>query len=314
MSSVRVGIIGARAARQGLGPYVARDLKAAGADVVAISTTSEATLEEARGQLSKVGVLSAGFTSVEAMLDAVELDALAILSPAAHHETALDWAWTAGKHVLCEKPLVDPGTGADAGRLVDQFHTSGLLLMENCQWPRVLEGARGAFPGFAPGIPERFEMELSPEASGEGLVRDAMSHPLSLLQALTGSPGALINLVFDETDPATGFTVARFDFLSPDHITACEVRLFRTAVRPRPASFSVDGRKLDRLIREPGYKFSLVLDGQEQPCLDPLTSHVKRWVQRVSDTLSGEQAPRANEVVARADMLDALMGTFRSDT
>jgi predicted dehydrogenase len=309
----RLGIVGARRARQGLGPFVARDLARAGADVVAFTTTSEATRDEAGAELATIGVRARGFTSMEAMLDEVELDAVVILSPAAHHESALDWAWTAGLHALCEKPLVDPGSGADASRLVQQFFDAGLLLAENCQWPRVLGAARELVPELGTQPPARFEMELCPEARGVGLVRDALSHPLSLLQALTGHTGGVINVAFDETDPDTGFTVARFDFLSPGHVTNCEVRLFRTELRPRPASFTVDGQRIERVIHEPGYTFHLAHGERLVQCPDPLTVHLRLWVERLSDTLSGSPAERATAIEARADMLETLVATFTGD-
>ncbi len=310
MKPARIGIVGARRARQGLGPFVARDLAKAGTDVVAFTTTNAATVQEAGAALSTLGVRAEGYTSMEVMLDQQNLDAVVILSPPEHHESALDWAWTAGCHVLCEKPLVQPASGADASRLVDQFAGSGLLLAENCQWPQVLDAARELVPTMGVDSLERFEMELCPESRGVGLVRDAMSHPLSLLQSLTQHPGAVINVAFDETDPDTGFTVAHFDFLSPGQVTACEVRLFRTELRPRPASFAVNGQRVQRLIREPGYTFHLSHGDRLVGCPDPLTTHIARWTEQLSATLSGTPPERATEIEARADMLETLVSTF----
>jgi predicted dehydrogenase len=313
MNGPLIGIVGARRARQGLGPFIARDLAKAGAQIVAFTATSEESVQEASRQLSTYGVRATGFTSIEAMLDQQKLDAVAILSPPEHHETALDWAWTAGCHVLCEKPLVQPASGADASRLVDQFAGSGLLLEENCQWPRVLDAARELVPTLGIEPVERFEMELCPEARGVGLVRDAMSHPLSLLQSLTNHAGAVINVAFGETDPDTGFTVVRFDFLSASQVTACEVRLFRTEMRPRPASFAVNGQQIQRLIREPGYTFHLSHGDRLVGCTDPLTAHLNGWVERLSATLSGARPERATGIEARADMLETLVSTFNEN-
>ena len=53
MTAARVGLIGARRRRQGLGPFVARDLVAAGASVPCFLGTSEETLEAARRELEE---------------------------------------------------------------------------------------------------------------------------------------------------------------------------------------------------------------------------------------------------------------------
>ena len=57
MSAPRVGLIGARRRRRGLGPYIARFLNAAGAEVPCFLTTSEATRDEAAAQLAKTAKL-----------------------------------------------------------------------------------------------------------------------------------------------------------------------------------------------------------------------------------------------------------------
>ena len=52
---LRAGIVGARRVRQGLGPFVARDLTAAGVSVDLVLGTSEATAEEAAALLMTSG-------------------------------------------------------------------------------------------------------------------------------------------------------------------------------------------------------------------------------------------------------------------
>ena len=55
MKSPRVGIIGARRSRQGLGPYVARFLKASGVEVACFLATGSGTLQAAREEQSLAG-------------------------------------------------------------------------------------------------------------------------------------------------------------------------------------------------------------------------------------------------------------------
>jgi len=114
-----VGLVGARRRRQGLGPFVARDLVRAGARVPCFAATSAATRDAASGQLAATcGIEARGYTNVDEMLARERLDALAILSPAETHAAYLESALAAGLHVLCEKPLVwgRPDLAADGAR------------------------------------------------------------------------------------------------------------------------------------------------------------------------------------------------------
>ena len=52
MRPPRVGIIGARRRRQGLGPFVARDLRAAGAEIPCFLATRAETRDDTAGQLA----------------------------------------------------------------------------------------------------------------------------------------------------------------------------------------------------------------------------------------------------------------------
>ena len=149
MSRPRVGLVGARRRRQGLGPFVARDLVRAGACVPCFVTTSAATRDAASGQLAATcGIEARGYTNVDEMLARERLDALAILSPAETHAAYLESALAAGLHVLCEKPLVwgRPDLAADGARFVSARQISKGKGKDNecCQWTKdVLRGLFG---------------------------------------------------------------------------------------------------------------------------------------------------------------------------
>ena len=101
MSAKRVGIIGARRVRQGLGPFVARDLRAAGAEVPAFLATREASLAPAAERLLEIaGVAAEGFVDPDRFYGEAGLDAVAILSPSETHEAHLERAARAGVAVL----------------------------------------------------------------------------------------------------------------------------------------------------------------------------------------------------------------------
>ena len=77
-------------------------------------------------------------TSVEDLLDADDVDAVAIATPAATHHDIAHAALAAGKHVLVEKPLADTGE-----RFLDQDVLAG-------GERRVRDVIPGASPGVLP--------------------------------------------------------------------------------------------------------------------------------------------------------------------
>ena len=190
MAGLRVAVIGARRARQGLGPFVARDLVAAGAEVVAIHATTERSCAEAVRELERVaGVRPRAHVDVEELLADEALDAVAICSPHETHVDLLGRAAERGVHALCEKPLAWGGDlPTQAQRCVDAFAARGLVLFENCQWPYVLPALEALHPGIRTTAPSRFAMSLEPAARGPAMLADALPHPLSLLQHLVPGP------------------------------------------------------------------------------------------------------------------------------
>jgi len=79
-------------------------------------------------------------TSVEDLLDADDVDAVAIATPAATHHDIAHAALAAGKHVLVEKPLAD--TGERGRSMVQAASDSALVLMTDhtyCYTPAVLK-------------------------------------------------------------------------------------------------------------------------------------------------------------------------------
>ena len=166
MPPLRVAVIGGRRRRDGLGPFVARDLAAAGAEVTALVATSPESCAEAVQQMQRfAGLEPRTYLHVERLLAEERLDALAVCSPHAAHADALERALDAGLHVLCEKPLVWGDAAAERGaRLAGAFAERGLVLFENCQWPYALPAFERLHPGSLGGPPRHFAMRLSPNS------------------------------------------------------------------------------------------------------------------------------------------------------
>lgn len=284
----RIGIVGARRARQGLGPFVAKWLARHGADVVAHAGTSAATVDMATAELARVaGVRARGHVGVAAMLGAEDLDAVAILSPPERHGDALEACLAAGLHTLCEKPLLPLERAERASEFEQSFASQSLLLWENCQWPRTLATFRALFPR-APQVPRAFTMGLEPASHGATMLTDALSHPLSLLQALLGPSLRVAEVTVgarrhgSAAEP-TEYTL-EFRASGERGDAAARVELRHNAVQPRRAWYTLDGSHAERTIAVGDYTMSFedrtpgAPRGRAVVLPDPLERHLAEFV------------------------------------
>lgn len=315
MSAPRIAIVGARRARQGLGPFIARSLRAAGAELVGILGTSEASNAVALADLQRyAGVRPPAVIDLDA-LAATEPDVLAILSPALTHAAYLDAALARGWHVLCEKPLIwGPGNLATAtAEMVERFTEQGLLLFENCQWPQVVpafEALHGPIERL-----ESFAMRLTPASRGAQMLGDALPHPLSLLQALAPNPAASLGgFEFSTRDPETEELVLEARYGPPGAPIPVRVELRRGATLPREASVTFNGRLARRRVRLEDYAQYLGDGEREVPLPDPLEGHLRVFLQ---DLEAVRRAARPDlgryhqPITQRAAMLQAALDAFR---
>jgi predicted dehydrogenase len=298
----RVALIGARRVRQGLGPYVARHLRELGAEVTGFLGTKPETVAETERTLGASGYLDLG-----ELLAVERPDALAILSPSETHERWLEAALEARVHVLCEKPLLwdGPGLAERAARLCERFAAARLLLRESCQWPYTLPAYRALHPGVAP--IRSFSMRLSPASSDpHQMLGDALSHPLSLLQALTDFVPASAEEASIRARP--GEVDVRFAYRTPTYEVACEVQLRTREQPPREASFAVNGHWAEREINPSDYAFRLRDGVREVPVPDPLRALLSDFLASVPTRGEpGAPDPRiAPRMALLARILEAL--------
>lgn len=303
--------------RQGLGPFVARDLRASGAEVACVLGTSAASAATSAQELAlQLGQDVRGYADPEAMLAREGLDALAILSPHDSHERFLELALAAKLHVLCEKPLLYGGEGvvARTAALAGRFRAAGLLLVENCQWPRVLPDYARLHPGVLGRPPQRFEMRLSPASSGITMLADSLSHPLSVLQALAPCPSPKlerIELEYLPGEPGARLALG-FDYVAPGTRVGVGVQLVQTFSQPRPAALAVDGHWAEREVRSPGYEIYLRAGDRAVPLRDPLSVHVEDFVAQLDAVRSGASPGSPEPIVQRMALFEELLGAFRA--
>jgi len=260
---MRVGIVGARRAEQGIGQFVARDLAALGADVVAIVGTRAETIASAAADLKRLYGLSVhGYLDIESMLADQRLDAVAICSPQQFHARQLEAALKQGVHVLCEKPLVFvPGEdNADTVRpLIEQFAAAGKTLMVNQQWPYTLPAFDRCWPQARAHPMARLEMLLAPNEDGPGMIPNAMPHVLSILLRCVPTGGHLENVRVVAPEPGRLDVV--FDYVSHTGRTQVQAWFIQAPRQPRPAGYAINGCTVRRTIRMADYAMFLETDG-----------------------------------------------------
>lgn len=294
---MRVGVIGARRVRQGLGPFVARFLVELGASVPCFLATRAESIPETERALG-----ARGYTDLGHMLAEEEPDALAILSPSETHERYLAAALDAGLHVLCEKPLVWGGAGlaARARALEERFRAAGLGLRECCQWPYTLSAYRALHPDAGP--VRSFAMRLSPASvEPRAMLGDSLPHPLSLMQALVPGPAELGDIRFEAL--AAGSLRLAFEWRAAGARAAVEIALVTRERPPREAAYAVNGHWAERRIRPADYALSFVDGAREVPVPDPLRALLADFVKEPSRPPGGESGER---MALLERILDAL--------
>ena len=314
--TLRIALIGARRAKQGLGPYVARYLVQAGAQTPAfLGTSVESNAQTAQILRDEYGIQSQGYTDLEAMIEQAKPDALAILSPPETHLQYLQAAERHGLHVLCEKPLVMRGRDALIGleALWPNFDRLGLYCEENCQWPHVLPAYFSLYPQLKGAPITSFAMGLSPSNWGVEMAIDSASHPLSLLEAL--APGlAQVREVTVEGESTPGPRTLRFQYhpqIGPQ--VDCRVQLQDSPLRPRPAWIEIDGLRADRLIRESDYAIFLQADSRQEAVEDPLKVHLEQFIKTLQSVQTGSRPPSNQRLWQRARNLQILLDAFPDD-
>ncbi len=314
MSAPRVALVGARRVRQGLGPFVARDLEVAGVEVRAVlGTSADSAASAARELALRFGIRARPHSRLDELLAKESIDALVILSPPETHERYLRAALDARLHVLCEKPLIwGAADFALRGReLVDGFRARGLLLEENCQWPQVLDAFRGLHAGWDGSPPASAAMLLAPAGRGIDALRDSLSHPLSLLQVLCPDPDPHLEANrFERVSRIPPTLRVGFTYHTHGARVSCAVDLLADEHVPRPAALEIDGLRAERRIHLPDYRMELADGVRTVQLPDPLTRHLALFATNLRAALSGSAPLDPAPLARRLALLSVLVDAF----
>ena len=294
MSAPRIAVAGVVQRRQGIGQYLARFAREHGGEVLAFLGSRPESLAEGRSVLQGHGIDARGFCDLRELQSGTPVDALIVASPAPTHAPYLEQALELGLHVLCEKPLLADSGDTDAAatateRMVTRFAERELLLWENTQWPFTLPAYHELHPAVADAPLRQFSMRLSPRAGGAAhMLRESMSHPLSLLQAIAPPTGeGFGGLGFSTADPSAERLEISFRYPGGERGVAVRVELAACPEQPRPAAYALNGAVADRHVRMEDYTRSFEHAGRSVPMPDPTSALVRAFV----EALRGAPSP-----------------------
>ena len=278
---MRIAVIGARQARGGIGAYLARFCVQAGAQVVALYGTSEATAREAVAALGTSTGLRAQAVWSEEALSAVGLDALVVASPDETHEAWLEHALARDLHVLCEKPLLWGGRPEPHQRalvLAQHFQRQELVLRVCAQWPFTLPAYEKLFPGVAVSA-KTFFMRLSPTVTGPDMFRLSLPHPLSLLATVLPDAEAKVEEAGAVLAPGGEEGRMHFVYSGAGRRIHTTVHLVREPDTPRAAAYGFDDHIAYREVVGAEYALEFQGDGRRVPLPDPTPLLVRSFLE-----------------------------------
>ncbi|MEM8710327.1 MAG: Gfo/Idh/MocA family oxidoreductase [Planctomycetota bacterium] len=319
-TGLRAGIIGARRVAQGLGPFIARDLAAAGIQIAAVLGRTPETAAEAA---SAVAAASGGVPPLAASdgnaFFAAGLDLVCVLSPAGTHGEWVDAALRHGCHVLAEKPFLwfpEPDWSSRAAALETRFAEKGLVLAVNAQWPWTLPSLEEALGRSIRGT-RKLAMGMQPASSGLRMIGDAAPHPLSVAQALV--PGLTDFAELQVTLPSDGEIVVSGVLAGETAALEIEMHLDGrplvssdgTPAGPRSAWIALDDDRVDRCIRPRDYALFFRRGSGLFDLPDPLGLRLTAFVEAVLGARQSAGALEPDRTISRrAAMLESIAAAF----
>jgi predicted dehydrogenase len=198
-ASVRLGLIGAGSNMQGA--HVPRHVDNPASQIVAVTEPFAPNVERLHERFPALAGVPV-FTDHDSMLGSVQLDAVIISTPHSFHFQQIMDALDAGKHVLCEKPLVNSVKEAlavikkrdETGKVVlvsyQRHYQHAFLLMKKA----IDSGLIGALQfvqlqqnqNWYAGQKRANRWRSNKELSGGGQLNDSGSHIVDILLYITG--------------------------------------------------------------------------------------------------------------------------------
>ena len=295
----KIGIIGAARRHQGTGPFIARNFANLGHDISAFVGTSRQSIQETSSHLSQqFGIHVEGYLSFEELIEQHRLDILVISSPPDTHLEYLEKALENKLHVFCEKPFWWPESSISAFDL-NQYETiiqniinlaqqNKKVIHLNTQWPYTLCDFMRLYPSaLAQGEVNTFEMSLSPQSQGRKMLVDAASHGLSMLYQLVGT-GKLDNIEFEYSGDSQSNLTINFEYIHSQGCTKTTLDFTQSQEIPKPASYQINGFKVNRTVSLPEYQIQLQSEQCTVNIQDPLDASIEDFLASVDAGLESD--------------------------
>ena len=318
MSAPRFGLIGARRVHQGLGPFVARDIAAAGGEVAAVLGRSQESAGEAADAAAQL-MPDRGAPIATAKLDeffSQRLDAVCVLTPAGTHGKFVEAALARGCHVLDGKPFLwfpETDWTASAGSLEERFAEAGLLLETNAQWPWTRGALERALGRSLTGT-KRLAMGQQPASRGLQMIGDSAPHPLSLAQAIAPDITEFSSLEVDgkSADEIRVRGTLRGEHSQLEFEMQLDGRPTAPDSGPRETWIEIDEIRVERCIRPRDYALFFRRGSALFDLPDPLTLRLADFVEKVrSPRKKGTLVPDRT-ISRRAALLKSITDAFQA--
>jgi predicted dehydrogenase len=208
MGRLRVGVVGCGGAATGHAQTMAGTAEF---EIVALADPSQSNLERFRSRVPTVADVPS-FASAEEMFEAVELDAVTVVTPHTLHFPIVMSAIKRSLHVLCEKPLTC--SAAEAREIEAAAESAGVTVMVRYQRrfdqaytfmrETIASGELGDLRSIIITCGQRWltgtagSWRQDPALSGGGMLMDSGSHLADMLLWLVDQPVASVSALVDQ--------------------------------------------------------------------------------------------------------------------
>ena len=306
---MKISIIGAGRARNGIGEYIGKYFHQLGGKVTSVLGTTEKTSHQASLALRKYGIEARPYTDFEEMVGREGPDAVTIASPSwTHYEYVLK-SLDSGLHIFCEKPFIWDDHTDILERVEDVLKKASqkkLTVAMNSQWPFSKEAYERLCGKLELKRSNAFFIRMSPFSPGKAMIPESLPHPLSLLYCLL-RPGKIEDVSFESR--GEGEMDIRFTYLFETKACDVAVRLVHQKTPPREFSFGFNDKIVVRSLDLQNYEIYFNYKEKKLMIRDPLELSVKNFMEAVEKKI--EPLVGTRHIIHNMSLLKEINDSFR---
>ncbi len=278
---MKVSIIGAGRARNGIGEYIGKYFHRHGGEVTSVLGTTGKTSLQACSALRKYGIEARPFTDFNEMVRIERPDVVVIASPSSTHYEYLLKSIDSGLHIFCEKPFIW-GDLTNIPKTLEEIFSQArekkLTIAMNSQWPFAVTDYEKICGKVEVRERNTFFIKMAPPLPGREMISESVPHALSLLYCLLGD-GEIEDLNFESG--GEGEMGIRFTYRFGTKACEAFIRLAYQETQPRDFSFGLNDRIVFRSLGLENYEIYFNYGNKKLRIIDPLESSVKNFSEAV---------------------------------